>query len=52
MVYLRNTDIIFSTKAALEPAYRRMVKMAITAINLPSVQAVGPVNLTLPDLGR
>ena len=28
----------------------RIVVMAITAVNLPLVHAVGPVNLTLPDL--
>ena len=51
MVYLRNTDIIMiQHNAALEPAHRRMVETAITAINLSSVQAGGPVNLNLPDL--
>ena len=51
MVYLRNTDIIMiQHNAALEPAHRQMVEMAIMAVNLPLVQAVGPVNLTLSDL--
>jgi len=51
LIYLRNTDIIMDQhNAALEPAHRRMVALAIRAANLPPVPLAGPVDATLPDL--
>jgi len=51
LIYLRNTDIIMvQHNAALEPAHRRMIAMAIREVNLPVVNAVGPVDVNIPDL--
>ncbi|EJK64644.1 hypothetical protein THAOC_14601 [Thalassiosira oceanica] len=51
LVYLRNSDIIMiQHNGALAPAHRRMVEMAITSANLPSLSPAGPVDVSIPDI--